>query len=420
MKSIIKQLENPFVLASVIIAFLIYSNVIHIQSRAPYKALLEQNSVNGLYGTLCSNPVKTSNGTYYRSTIKLTSVFSEPNVESEASGKVCVFLPADAVESLYPMKLHARLTTESMLFENGAHIRCSVRWSENIQGFFVTGIQSVSFGTSLTDRIYYVRGRLRLAFKRLMCAWGSAGALILSLLSGAREYTDSETASAFRSAGLSHILALSGMHLSFFSSLAGTSVGKIFGKRHLFVPRVCAILLFVLFAGLSPSLLRALLCSLIMLVSQKVFCSRLSFLQVLSAVFLLHIVLRPEDCHEIAFILSYLSLSGILILSDIITLFMVRLFPQKIASPLAASVGAQTTTGPVSLSVFGCITPIGIISTVIVSPLISFFLTFAIIAILISLCLPVCADVMGSILNAGFCCIMFFVRLFAKFPAITF
>lgn len=420
MKHILQELLNPFVLASVFIAVLLYSGIIHIQSRSPYTAALEQQAVYSLNGKLCSNPVKTSNGTWYRCSVTLYSVCSENGIESEASGKVSVFLPAEDVESLYPMKLHARLNTESMLFESGALIQCTVRWSENTQGFFVSGIQSVSFGKTLTDRLAYLRGKLRLSFKRLMCSWGSAGALILSLLSGSREYTDSETSQAFRNAGLSHILALSGMHLSFFSSLAGTSVGKLFGKRHLFVPRAGAIFLFVLFAGLSPSLLRALLCSLIMLVSQKVFCSRLSFLQVLSAVFLLHIVLRPDDCHEIAFILSYLSLAGILLLSDLIQLFLVRIFPQKLASPLAASVSAQTATGPVSLSVFSCITPVGIISTVIVSPLISMFLTLAIFAIIISLCFPFCAEILGSILNACFCCIMFFVKLFAAFPAITF
>ena len=418
MKNVAKQLFHPLVIASFVMALLLYSGIINIQSRFPYKALIAQEAVCTLTGTISSNPVKTK-GSYYRCNIKLSSVAEESQIQSQASGTVNIYLPSQTVESLYPQKLHAHLTTESQLFETGAHICAKVRWSENTQAFYAEDMQSVYFEKTLKGQLSYLRGKLRLTFKRLMSAWGSAGALILSLLSGAREYTDEKTSLAFRSAGLSHILALSGMHLSFFSSLAGTSIGKVFGKRHLFIPRLLAILLFVLFAGLSPSLFRALLCSLIMMISSRIFCSRMSFLHVLSAVFLIHIVVRPQDCYEIAFILSYLSLAGILIFSDILSVVLINAFPEKIATSLAASVGAQTATAPVSMSVFGCITPIGIFSTVIVSPLISIFLTAAIIAIVLSLCIPLCAQVMGSILNVGFCCIMFFVKLFAAFPAIT-
>ena len=49
-----------------------------------------------------------------------------------------------------------------------------------------------------------------------MYMWGSAGGLLLALLSASKEYTSSAFSDAFRLAGLSHILALSGMHVSIF------------------------------------------------------------------------------------------------------------------------------------------------------------------------------------------------------------
>ena len=71
------------------------------------------------------------------------------------------------------------------------------------------------------------RALCRLYFKRMMFAWGSAGGLLLALLCGARDFTESETADAFRMAGLSHILALSGMHLSLFYGLAAFAGKKL-------------------------------------------------------------------------------------------------------------------------------------------------------------------------------------------------
>jgi len=70
---------------------------------------------------------------------------------------------------------------------------------------------------------------------------------------------------AFRNAGLSHILALSGMHLSLVSGIAFFAGMRLFGKTKSYIFQFCAVSLFVWFAGFSPSLLRAFLCSVLLL-----------------------------------------------------------------------------------------------------------------------------------------------------------
>ena len=125
MKNVAKQLFHPLVIASFVMALLLYSGIINIQSRFPYKALIAQEAVCTLTGTISSNPVKTK-GSYYRCNIKLSSVAEESQIQSQASGTVSIYLPSQTVESLYPQKLHAHLTTESQLFETGAHICAKV------------------------------------------------------------------------------------------------------------------------------------------------------------------------------------------------------------------------------------------------------------------------------------------------------
>ena len=83
--------------------------------------------------------------------------------------------------------------------------------------------------------------------------WGRAGGFLLALLSGSKEYLDSKISNTFRHSGLSHILALSGMHLSLISSIAGIVENKSALKKLGLLLKVGTIILFVWFAGISPS-----------------------------------------------------------------------------------------------------------------------------------------------------------------------
>ncbi|MEE1181405.1 MAG: ComEC/Rec2 family competence protein, partial [Treponema sp.] len=86
--------------------------------------------------------------------------------------------------------------------------------------------------------------------------------------------------------------------------------------------------------------------------------------------------------------------------------------------PLSASAGAQIVTAPVALKMFGFFTPWGIISTVVVSPLISMFFILSLAAIALCLLLPFLAPVFNYIMNAAYNLIAVTVQLFALLPAI--
>ena len=102
-----------------------------------------------------------------------------------------------------------------------------------------------------------------------MYMWGNAGGLLLALLSSSKEYTSFEFSNAFRLAGLSHILALSGMHVSIFSTLTEKSFFKIFGKNKTNFLSLIIVLLFVWFAGIAPSLTRAMISTIIIFIAAK-------------------------------------------------------------------------------------------------------------------------------------------------------
>lgn len=409
---------SPFVLAAVLFCIFVYSGFAGLRERFPYKSLIPFEETDSVSGIVCSNPSKFSSGKSYILKLKLASVSGEisgTKVNSQASGKISVLVPARIVESLYPGKLYSS-SQSGVVIEEGEAVTF---YGKSTKTFF-SAENAVQFEqpSSFKQKLYRFRSFCRLAFKRLMYSWGSAGGFILALLSGSREYIDSSLCETFRNAGLSHVLALSGMHLSFFSAIAGGTGKRIIGKKFDFWLRLLGILFFTWFAGLSPSLFRALLCSLILIFCGFFFCTRINFFKVLCFVFLIHCMIFPDDIFSAAFMLSYGALAGILLFGNAFRYFFQPFLPKKISDSLSASAGAQAATFPLSLAIFKSAAPIGILASVAVCPLVSVFLSAAMVAILISFMIPFLSPVFGEIMNFLYQIIKQTAELFALLPLV--
>lgn len=413
------KLSKPVVLSSCILGILFYAGFFFPDDPHPYRSLLPKKNIIAVEGSVFSNPVITSNGKYYSMKISLTKSigrFYFGESAYSASGVMKVLVPCRIVESLYPGKLFSSSGT-GILFETDESVGLEGSWSERSGVFIVDSAYSVAEKKTVLKKICHFRALCRLAFKRLMYSWGAAGGFILALLSGSKEYIASGTGEKFRLAGLSHILALSGMHLSFFAGLIGGGE-KFLGKKYSFWLKVSGIVFFVWFAGLSPSLFRALIFAFISLVSSAVFCAGINLLYVLCGSFILHCCISPDEIYEASFMLSYGALAGILVLGEFFTVLYGRIFPEKISSPLGAGTGAQIFTAPVSAVLFGQIAPVGIIASVVVSPLVSFFFAFSIVAIICSFIVPCLQGIFGAVITLFYMLIIFATGIFSKFPLI--
>lgn len=420
LKDILDYLKNPFLIAAVAVSLLIYSGLLPLRPKNPYYSMLPLQSVIELSGGISSNPSRFSSGSYYSATIDLESVSSLQNsslVKAEAGGQIKLWIPSGIVEALYPGKLFS-LSGKSALIEKGERIVCRGVWKEDYQCFLVSSLEHLGHGSGFWGELEHFRALCRLIFKRLMYSWGAAGGLVLSLLSGSREYLADNVADSFRNAGLSHILALSGMHLSFFAGLSSKAGVSILGKRWSRLFQALGILFFIWFAGLSPSLFRAFLCSALAIIAKGVFCCTADTLEILSVSFLIHVCLIPDDAMTAAFMLSYGALAGILIFSKLFQRLFSVIFPPKLSSSLSASTSAQALTAPISLKLFGSFAPIGIVATVFAAPLISVFLALAIAGIIISLCMPFLSTAFGDIMNLLYDLIVWIVGLFASCPPV--
>ncbi len=395
-----------------------------VRNSEAYASLVPLRAVHSIDCQLCSSPSKSADlpGAAYRCKAKLFRSFGSyqsGGIASDSAGQLALSLPSRLVESLYPGRLFSS-SSRGFLMESGAAFHFTGRWNESKGLFEVSEAEDLGWGHGIGASFYRIRAIARLFFKRLLYSWGRAGGLVLALLSGAREYLEPSLVESFRKAGLSHVLALSGMHLSFFSSIMGLSAARLFGKGRSFLPRLLGICLFVFFAGFSPSLFRAFLFALLLSLCERYSVSGLDSRSVLGAVFLLHVLLRREDMQTPAFMLSYAAIAGLLFFAAPCERLLVPFLPPALASPFAASVSAFLATAPVSFSIFGCVAPVGIIASVIISPLVSLFLLASLVSLVAILLLPGLSPLCVLLLNGLYVFIERAAAFFALAPSLGF
>ncbi len=410
----IKYFTKPVFLASLICIFFFYSGLFKIPEKRRLNSLLKTSQAICLSGNLLSTPVKNSSGKYYSANLNVQKLYSKSS-SSSAFGCIKVYIPSEMVESYFPGKLFSLAKKKgAFIYEAGANYTFHGKFSSD--EFYVKECSSCNWPSTFLGKIDYFRALCRLHFKRLMYNWGKGGGLLLALLSGAKEYTESLTSDAFKNAGLSHILALSGMHLSMFSAIS-LFFGNLIGRKKItYIIRIIALIFFVWFAGFSPSLLRAFICALLSLLSTMNGNKKTDLLLILCFSFLLQSIISPSDIHNIGFIMSYGALAGIILSSSLFKYLYSKLFPNFISNSLAASSGAQIITAPISLKVFGSFAPIGIIATSIVSPLITIFIYSGLLLIVLSLIIPILEGPSGIFINFQYNIIKYLVLIFSRVP----
>lgn len=451
-----KLFTRPFLIAALICIFVFYSGLFSFKQKNPAVFIFPDNKINLISGKITSSPVKCASGTFYSCNFILTSCGCAEGAgtlgcsggtggtggiacsaggppgaaRGTARGQITLYIPSELTEALFPGHLYSSAYTskdgtdqnraesrKSHLFESGLKASFSGSYKE---GSFLADSCIKSFWeTSIQGHLSHLRALCRLAFKRMLYAWGHAGGLLLALLSGARDFTENSTANAFKSAGLSHILALSGMHMSLFSGIA-LFAGKRAGSIRLsYFLRFLVIILFLWFAGMSPSLFRAFLCASLAILASMSGVPGLSTFDLLTLAFLLQSAICPSHIHNPGFLLSYGALAGITLFSSLVYKVFVRFTPHQVSSSLSASLSAQSLTAPVSLKLFGSFCPIGIAATMIISPLVTFFIYAGLTLIILSMIFPILLTPSGIFMNFLYTIIKYLVMFFARFPYIN-
>ncbi len=429
---------HPLKTAALTIAVLLYGGFLKQADPFVFRSLIQAEKLTALEGCVASNPVKTASGRFYSVLLDTESVLSS-GVRSSASGRVKLLVPAETVEALYPGKLYS-IAGEAVPVEEGARLLCSGHTlpSEGSAGSGVSGEKKQLFFGPPVDRmpvfiaetisfsgwkngLTHIRALCRLYLKRILYAWKDAGGLLLALMSGSREYTDGALAEAFKNAGLSHILALSGMHLSLFISAAAL-VSVFAGKRTASVLSVVLMCLFIWFAGASASLVRAFLCLILMMITRALSIQTYesAAFDCLCGAFIIQTAFLHADIYNPAFMLSYAAVAGILIVTPLIAPFLRRFLPRVVSDSIAASLGAWIFTAPITALLFGSITPVGIVASIVVTPIASLFFVAGCACVVLCFTMPFLIVPLGAFMQVLYIVLKYTVLFFGRFPPIVF
>lgn len=183
---------------------------------------------------------------------------------------------------------------------------------------------------------------------------------------GKTELISDEVLTSYRENGISHLFALSGLHVSIFSSILLFILKKLRFKEILnYVLIFIFLLLFSFITGFSPSILRATLLFFLLSIN-KVFYLNIRTLDILYLVFIILVIINPFIIYNLSFILSFTAAFFLIFSSDLLKgkNYFVSLFKVSLLSYFASL--------PLSIYYFGYTNLLGTILNLVFVPLVSF------------------------------------------------
>jgi len=335
---------------------------------------IPEDTVQGISGVLLDDPRIISSGRAM-TTLSMKMINGSGKVRVGARGEITVFFPAESSLRLKEFGRGAEVFAEGALRESGGGHNSGGRYSgfDRSPTFFAESLHITAPAPPL-DRF---RTNLRLdmthRFTESPSGDSSWGGLALALLLGIRDNLDMGIAALYRDSGCSHILALSGMHLAVLVALISFLLKKPLGLRLAAICGALFILAYCYIVGPLPSLNRAALMYLLGVMAVLGMLKKDALL-LLCMAFLIQIAITPRAGVSLSFILSYLALAGILIIGESLNSIFKGKIPAFLLLSLSASVGAFLATAGVTAWFFGVLRPVGILASLILTPLTTVFM----------------------------------------------
>lgn len=222
----------------------------------------------------------------------------------------------------------------------------------------------------------------------------SNSSTVTALILGDDSYFNESFAFNIKASGVSHIMVVSGMHLSVFVLVFTYFIEKLFYNRYLRgIMIFSAVIFIVAVCGFTPSMLRAGVTY--MLMSFALFFNRNSLPEnSLGAALTLILIFSPFTIVNIGFLLSVFATFGILAIA-LPTLNYIRnrnIIKGKLVFGLITltvlTLSATLMTLPVTVGAFGQISTVAVITNILISSAVSVVIWVTVIALLVNLLFP--------------------------------
>lgn len=224
--------------------------------------------------------------------------------------------------------------------------------------------------------------------------------LLLGILIGERDNIQEDIIESFRTANLSHILAVSGAHTSYIILGITYLISKSkTPKRIGYIITIINLLIFIIITGASYSVVRACIMAIVV-IGAKICYRKENFFTSICISLIIILIQNPFAINDIGLKLSFMGTAGIVIFNKSITNFFIKLkIKQKIAEALSVTFSAQLMIMPITILNFNTISLTFFISNILASPLLGIIIIFGFISIFISSILNPISKVLFLILH---------------------
>ena len=219
--------------------------------------------------------------------------------------------------------------------------------------------------------------------------------LVKAYLLGETDNLEKDIKQDFRNSNLSHILAVSGMHVSYLILIINFIFNKkIFGKNKGNVVKIICLLMYIILIGESPSVLRAGICMIIYLVGNLIH-RKCDFISVLSLSSIITLLLNPFYILNLGMLLSYFTTIGITLIAqnkekesyieNTNSKSLIIRIKEYIKLNFYISISANLMIFPILIYYFNTISISFFVGNIIVSPIIAIALMLSFLGALLSL-----------------------------------
>lgn len=192
-----------------------------------------------------------------------------------------------------------------------------------------------------------------------------AASLLSGIVFGSKEDFSKDFFQDLRNCGVLHVIAASGMNVTFFTSAVMFSLGTFFTRRLSLLLSIFAAFFYSFLVGFQPSILRATLMAIIVFTAS--FFGRQSLaLGTLIVTGLAMLLWQPAYLFDVGFQLSFLATLGILVVGrQLEHIFWLNKLG-SLKEDFVTTVAAEIATTPILLSTFGSVGMLSILVNMLV------------------------------------------------------
>jgi len=241
--------------------------------------------------------------------------------------------------------------------------------------------------------------------------------LMNGMLIGYREGMTKSVQQAFSDAGLSHLMAVSGMNVAFIVFPLAFVFRKLqIGKKISNSFIICVLLLFIYITGFSPSVLRAVIMGIILLAGEMIYREPDVYTSISFAAIIL-LLYNPYNLFDIGFQLSFAATFSLVLLYKNFKEFInFKFMPDIAADVLAATMAAQVGVLPIVVYYFNKISLVSVFSNLLVVPLVQVITIFGALMVLLGGINIIFSQLLGYINCTFLSFVLFVTKISASLP----